>query len=83
MLKIANGYTDLRKQDSLYVRIGNNGALISNPNQITEKTAQEELDRAKKFSSMTYKLSDAGPNRWLYSHLVEPYFKELFTVSLE
>lgn len=52
--KIADGDFDKLKQDALYVRIGHAGEVVSEPNKITLKLAETELEKAKRFSHVLY-----------------------------
>lgn len=82
-LNASEGQVDLKKQNSLYVKIGPDGSLISIPDHISEEMAQVELERAKRFSSTVDGLSESGPNEKVFIHPeIETYFKEVFAISV-
>lgn len=78
-MKVAEGKLDIIKQDSLYVKIGKNGSGICTPEHVTEKRANEEYDRARRFEFFLDRLfhDDKDPNVD-YREVVN-IFKRLFT----
>ncbi|MBI1824227.1 MAG: AbiV family abortive infection protein [Nitrospirae bacterium] len=49
---VADGDRDKKKQDALYVRLSENGEVISVPTQVTAEMVDEELERTKRLSDL-------------------------------
>jgi hypothetical protein len=60
---VANGDRDRMKQDAIYVRLSQDGNVISVPTQFTSDAANVELDRTKRLSDMVRPLreGDSSP----------------------
>lgn len=50
--KIADGDFEKIKQDAIYIRISKNGEIMSTPEKITTKMAEDEFEKAKQYSSL-------------------------------
>ncbi len=69
---IADGDRDKIKQDALYVRLSEDGDVISVPSQVTPETIEAELDRTKRLCDLVRPLREGslGPS-FDYHLLVE------------
>jgi AbiV family abortive infection protein len=56
--KIADGKVDKRKQDALYVRIGRNGQVVSNPETVTLADSRAELERTERLGRVLFKTGE-------------------------
>ncbi len=60
---IIKGKLDKRKQDALYVKIGNRGEVVSIPGSIKEKDASLAIETAKRFYGFVDSLINSFPDR--------------------
>lgn len=62
--RIAGGKKDVRKQDSLYIRVGRDGRVCSTPDTISEAETETEFERANRYKRFMDSLlaEGKGPN---------------------
>jgi|APTNR8051073442_1049403.scaffolds.fasta_scaffold00090_12 AbiV family abortive infection protein len=78
-LAVAEGKSDKRKQDVLYVRLGVNGAVASTPQTTRGGSLADEMDRAKRFKSLVESLRDERETSGFDWKDVEETFRLLFS----
>jgi AbiV family abortive infection protein len=76
--RIAKGRRDQVKQDALYVRIGRDGGVISNPTKITSVVANEEIERAKRYASFLRSLFTESKNASITYSKVRKFLSAIF-----
>jgi hypothetical protein len=67
---VADGDRDKTKQDALYVRLSENGEVLSLPTQAPPERIEEELDRTNRFSSLVGPLREGTLGPVLDYHLL-------------
>jgi len=78
-LAIAEGKKDRQKQDALYVRLGKDGSVASDPIHVRVPDIRGELERAERFASLVVNLmGDSASPGWDWD-IVEDGFRALFT----
>ena len=78
-VRIAEGRADGLKQDAIYVRLGKNGQLSSEPQHaISEEMAGQALERANRLSSAVRGIEKGTPALWNYDE-VRRWLRILFT----
>ena len=68
--KIAVGNRDKVKQDALYVRLSEDGKIISQPMQVSPETIEEELDKTNRLSNLVGPLRAGCLGPVLNYHLI-------------
>lgn len=81
-LGVADGKRDREKQRALYVELTQNGELATSPEQITEKQANDEYERARRTEQCAANLLERGPDSAWDFETVESCFRALFSESL-
>lgn len=78
-LRVAEGQRDREKQRALYVELGRNGEIAATPEQVLEKQANDEYERARRFETCVRSLVERDLNAaWDYER-VESCFRILFS----
>lgn len=67
---VADGDRDKMKQDALYVRLSEDGDVISVPTQVTPEMIEAELDRTKRLSDLARPLREGSLGPVLDYHLL-------------
>lgn len=67
---VADGDRDKKKQDALYVRLSEDGEVISVPTQVTAETVNAELDRTMRLSDLVRPLRGGALGPVLDYHLM-------------
>ena len=80
-LRVADGKRDREKQRALYVELSQNGEVAGNPEQFTEKQANDEYERARRFETCVRNLVERCPNSAWNIERVEGCFRALFSES--
>jgi AbiV family abortive infection protein len=82
-LKVSEGKQDRLKQRSLYVELGKTGDVHTTPKEITQKQANAEYEKGRRFTSFLKDLtSGATPNSVDYEK-IEQGFRVLFSKYVE
>jgi len=68
--RVADGDRDKKKQDALYVRLSEDGEVISIPTQVTAETVNAELDRTTRLSDLVRPLRGDALGPVLDYHLM-------------
>ena len=76
-LKVSEGAKDRRKQQALYVGVGQDGRITSTPDTITEDETKAELDRAYRFARFLDEILKDGAPSLRYDKVMAA-FKTLF-----
>jgi AbiV family abortive infection protein len=76
--QIAKGRRDQLKQDALYVRIGRDGGVISDPTKITPEIVKEEIERAKRYAAFLDSLLAEHKNSSITYSKVRKFLGALF-----
>ncbi len=78
-LRIAEGKWDNVKQDAIYVRLGKNGELGSEPHHaIVAEMAEKEIERAERLRCAVHGMEEGRQGLWRYDEVRE-IFRMLFT----
>lgn len=76
---MAEGSLDRKKQDALYVRLGASGAVASAPQTVESLSLPDEMDRARRFSSLVESVRDGQKWPGFDWPEVEELFRALFS----
>lgn len=78
---ISKGKEDIKKQDSLYVRLALDGGIAKTPKSASHYNFEEEKDRANRFARLLEALADNKPENDRNYQKVRDVFHLLFTDS--
>lgn len=78
--KIAGGMKDRRKQDALYVRLGRDGQIASEPKVIAEDERADEHERAHRYKYFVLSLVKGKTQNSRYEKL-EAVLRQIFSLS--
>ncbi|MBI4226855.1 MAG: hypothetical protein HY600_01110 [Candidatus Omnitrophica bacterium] len=81
-LAVADGHRDRDKQCALYVELGRSGQVSATPEGVTERQANDEYERGRRFEECVCGLVGAGPGFAWDLERVKERFKALFSEAV-
>jgi AbiV family abortive infection protein len=75
---VADGSIDREKQDSLYVRVGSDGRIVSTPACVQPKAARDAIGRAHRFGQLMSDVLAADPGALVDYDRIKDVFEHLF-----